>query len=247
MLNEQVMGLLQNNAGNPAIVKRIAEENQLSQTEIAQALKIPEEAAARYMPSAAANAMPVGAANAASQALLGGDNVERVGDTYAGRVAGGGGISGPITLSNAGSTAGAPAAGSAGAPAGGTAIGQPGGGMASGQALRPGAIGGDLANPIYPGDPGSERFNTPISPGIPSAPMEQRQILGGKPGMRQEVAPAPMEKPPASMTKPAKLPADMKPQGMMDMRGQMRRPNTTALPGDEEFQRAFDRIRGARA
>ena len=51
MLNEQVAGLLQNNAGNPAMVKRIAEENQLSQTEIAQALKIPEESAARYMPA----------------------------------------------------------------------------------------------------------------------------------------------------------------------------------------------------
>ena len=51
MLNEQIMGMLQNNAGNPEIVKRIAEENDLSQTEIAQALKIPEESAARYMPA----------------------------------------------------------------------------------------------------------------------------------------------------------------------------------------------------
>jgi len=50
MLNEQVIGLLQNNAGNPAMVRRIAEDNQLSQTEIAQALKIPEQSAARYMP-----------------------------------------------------------------------------------------------------------------------------------------------------------------------------------------------------
>lgn len=58
MLNEQVAGLLQNNAGNPAIVSRIAEENGLSQTEIAQALRIPEGAAARYMPEQSSMAAP---------------------------------------------------------------------------------------------------------------------------------------------------------------------------------------------
>lgn len=71
MLNEQVVGMLRNNAGDPDIVKRIAEENQLSPAEIAQALKIPEESAARYMPAqggSAAMADAAGAANAAPPA-----------------------------------------------------------------------------------------------------------------------------------------------------------------------------------
>lgn len=67
MLNEQVAGLLQNNAGNPAIVRRIAEENQLSQTDVAQALRIPEESAARYMP--AMGQSPADLAGAAGAAM----------------------------------------------------------------------------------------------------------------------------------------------------------------------------------
>lgn len=186
MIDQQTQALLSYNASNPDAVRRIVQERGLTQDQVAQALNLSPEAAARY-----------GAAEA------------------------------PATPAAGTPPANAPAAGSAGAPAGGTAIGQP---------VLDTEMGMNNPRPAIPMNPRA----------VQSPPIGQRQMIG-QPGMRQEIAPAPMEKPPASMTKPAKLPADMKPQGMMDMRGQMRRPNTTALPGDEEFQRAFDRIRGARA
>lgn len=48
MINEQIAGLLRNNAGNPQMVSRIARENNVSQDEIAGALRIPRGSAARY-------------------------------------------------------------------------------------------------------------------------------------------------------------------------------------------------------
>ena len=66
MMTPQVAAMLQNNAGNAQMVSRIAQEQGLSQEEIAQALKIPAEAAARY----------VAPAQAASAALGGGMNPE---------------------------------------------------------------------------------------------------------------------------------------------------------------------------
>ena len=52
-MTPQDAAMLQNNAGNPAMVSRIAQERGLSQEEIAEALKIPAEAASRYMGQAA--------------------------------------------------------------------------------------------------------------------------------------------------------------------------------------------------
>lgn len=84
MMTPQLAAMLQNNSGNAQMVSRIAQENGLSQDDIAQALKIPAEAAARYVQPAqaasntmtAAPAMPssiaggaAGAAQAASNAL----------------------------------------------------------------------------------------------------------------------------------------------------------------------------------
>lgn len=251
MLNDQVIGLLQNNAGNPDIVRRIAEENQLSQAEIAQALRIPEGSAARYMPGMnpeqgmEAGSIDGGMVKPAPMATKPGMQPPQI-PMADGAPAAGGGVASVSAPSLAGSAANAMTAGSAG------------GGMASGQALRPGAIGGDLANPVYGGEPGSERFTPPSSPGIPSSPMGQRQIIG-QPGMRQQepatgipAAPAigsrpadmGMIKPDMGTTKPAKMPADMKPQGLEQLRGRLRRPDMTE--GEEAFVSAFNRLRGVR-
>lgn len=57
-----------------------------------------------------------------------------------------------------------------------------------------------------------------------------------------------MIKPEMGTTKPAKLPADMKPQGLRGEFRQVRPPSTTAIPEDEmAFTRGFERVRGARA
>ena len=51
MMTPQIAAMLQNNAGNPQMVSRIAQEQGVSQGEIAQALNIPAESAARYVPT----------------------------------------------------------------------------------------------------------------------------------------------------------------------------------------------------
>lgn len=173
MLNEQVAGMLRNNAGNPNIVKRIAQENDLSQTEVAQTLRIPEAAASRYMP---------------------GMTPER--GMESGPIDGGAFKPAPMPTPMPTPMATKPGMQPPQVPMAGGApssAGSAGGGMASGQALRPGAIGGDLANPVYGGDGiaigqpmldsrmgmDNPRPATPMNPGaFQPPPMGQRQIIG---------------------------------------------------------------------
>lgn len=56
MMNEQIAGMLMNNAGNPQMVSNIANQYGVSQQEIAQTLNIPTESAARYVNSGQSNA-----------------------------------------------------------------------------------------------------------------------------------------------------------------------------------------------
>lgn len=209
MLNDQVIGLLQNNAGNPDIVRRIAEENQLSQAEIAQALRIPEGSAARYMPGMnpeqgmGAGSIDGGMVKPAPMATKPGMQPPQI-PMADGAPAAGGGVASVSAPSLAGSAANAMTAGSAG------------GGMQMGSA----------------GGMGAGAMQAPTA-GIPAAPS-----IGSRP------ADMGMIKPDMGTTKPAKMPADMKPQGLEQLRGRLRRPDMTE--GEEAFVSAFNRLRGVR-
>ena len=230
MLNDQVIGLLQNNAGNPDIVRRIAEENQLSQAEIAQALRIPEGSAARYMPGMnPEQGMEAGSIDGgmvkpapmptpmATKPGMQPPQVPTVGGASVGMA--GGGASPAIPAANAASQALLPTS-----PAGGgnvQRVGDTYAGMVSG--------GGLPAAPA--GAPQVPTTGIPAAPAIGSRPADMGMI-----------------KPDMGTTKPAKLPADMKPQGLRGEFRQVRPPSTTAIPEDEmAFTRGFERVRGARA
>ena len=202
MLNEQVAGLLQNNAANPAIVKRIAEENQLSQTEIAQALKIPEEAAARYMPAM-------------------GEPVSKPGMAPPAR---------PTEMAGAANAAlSAPAVAGGGLSAGGGM--SPPGGI---PAAAPASPMGQMADSMQ--KPANQVSGTMGGAGVGPAGLGTAS-LGGT-------------------TKPAKLPAEMKPQGMAEPVGRRPggNPSLPRLPafgrgrstteGEQAFVNAFNRLRG---
>lgn len=247
MLNDQVIGLLQNNAGNPDILRRIAEENQLSQAEIAQALRIPEGSAARYMPAMGERQV----LNQVGQPSRQQEPAAPVQEPSMGGVKPGvmpqkpgqmlEGFPGAPGLPSA--VGGGMASGSTG---GGLSSGSVGGGMSSGSAGSAGApsIAGSAANAMTAGSAGggmqmgsaggmgAGAMQAPTA-GIPAAPS-----IGSRP------ADMGMIKPDMGTTKPAKMPADMKPQGLEQLRGRLRRPDMTE--GEEAFVSAFNRLRGVR-
>jgi hypothetical protein len=234
MLNDQVIGLLQNNAGNPDIVRRIAEENRLSQAEIAQALRIPDGSAARYVSGMNPDQGPGVATidnGMASKPAMGGAVPQKPGGSMAAPVGSAGGelddygsfIDFYARQRNQPQMMQKPAVGEQIPPR--QIINQPGGGMRQQEPSGADIMRGGVS-------PGG------MSPGVPVKPGS----LGNLPN--QEGRPVSSD----VMTKPAKLPPDMKPQGLRGEFRQVRPPSNTAIPEDEmAFSRGFERIRGARA
>lgn len=247
MLNDQVIGLLQNNAGNPDIVRRIAEENQLSQAEIAQALRIPEGSAARYVSErnpdqgmeeariddSMASKPPVGPSGGVAEKPQMATQIPFAPGGASSGSAGGG----------MASVGGGMASGSTG---GGLSSGSVGGGMSSGSAGSAGApsIAGSAANAMTAGSAGGGMQMG--SAGGMGAGAMQAQTAGipAAPSIGSRPADMGMIKPDMGTTKPAKMPADMKPQGLEQLRGRLRRPDMTE--GEEAFVSAFNRLRGVR-
>lgn len=235
MMTPQIAAMLQNNAGNPQMVSRIAQEQGVSQEEIAQALKIPAESAARYVPTDVS--APQGQAVAAQAPSLGAPAVEptaMAGPSLDGGLQAQGGLSGTTGGSGAG-------------PAGlGTAT-------IADQGMKPPAAPPPVSAPgtkpmpmPRPGQPmpaqmGKPMMERPAAPAVKPAGFAQPVVSAG---LRERPA-APAFKPAGfGQPMPAQVGKPMGGAGFSQPRGRPNFAGAQSGAGEQAFVNAFNRMRG---